>query len=229
VTVTHRIALDPNNQQETLLRQHAGWARFAWNWGVAETRRALDAGEKSATSHYRLRPAFNRVKQYVAPWSTVLSQNAAKYALIDLRLDTMHKATTAIAKRSRLVCIESLHVAGWLRNRRLSRATVDASPARFLSLLRWKCQREGVRLVETGPFYPSSKTCSACGAVNADLRLDETWRCPACGAMHHRDDNAALNLRRQGLAADVESVSDGRVVAVLDEASTRQIIPHLCR
>ena len=57
--ITHRIALDPTNRQETLLRQHAGYARFAWNWGVEESRRALRAGEKSATSHYRLRPAFN--------------------------------------------------------------------------------------------------------------------------------------------------------------------------
>ena len=84
MTVTHRIALDPNDRQETLLRQHAGGARFAWNWGVAETRRALDAGEKAATSHYRLRPAFNQVKRHIAPWSAALSQNAAKYALIDL-------------------------------------------------------------------------------------------------------------------------------------------------
>ena len=84
MTITHRIALDPTDRQETRLRQHAGWARFAWNWGVAETRRALDAGENSATSHYRLRPAFNRVKAGIAPWSAVLSQNAAKYALIDL-------------------------------------------------------------------------------------------------------------------------------------------------
>ena len=43
--VTHRIALDPNDRQETLLRQHAGYARFAWNWGVAESRRALEEEE----------------------------------------------------------------------------------------------------------------------------------------------------------------------------------------
>lgn len=94
--------------------------------------------------------------------------------MTNLRLDVMHKATTAIAKGSRLVCIEALNVAGWLRNRRLSRATADASPSRFLSLLKWKCQREGVRLVEADRFYPSSKTCSACGAINEPLRFEET-------------------------------------------------------
>ena len=143
----------------------------------------------------------------------------------NLRQEVAHKATTAIAKRSRLVCVESLHVVGWMRNRRLSRSTADASPSSFLSLLKWKCQCDGVRLVEVDRFYPSSKTCSACGLVNGELQMEERWRCPACGASYNRDDNAALNLRRQGLAADVEGVSDGRLAAVPGEASTRQIIP----
>ena len=89
----------------------------------------------------------------------------------NLRQEVAHKATTAIAKRSRLVCVESLHVVGWMRNRRLSRSTADASPSSFLSLLKWKCQRDGVRLVEVDRFYPSSKTCSACGLVNGELQV----------------------------------------------------------
>ena len=142
-----------------------------------------------------------------------------------MRMDCAHKATTAIAKRSRLVCVESLNVSGWMCNRRLSRSTADASPSRFLSLLAWKCRREGARLVEVDRFYPSSKTCFACGEVNARLKMEERWRCPVCGARHDRDDNAAQNLRRQGLAADVEGVSDSRMAAVPCEASTGQIIP----
>ena len=114
----------------------------------------------------------------------------------NLRHEVAHKATTAIAKRSKLVCVESLHVAGWMRNRRLSRSTADASLGRFLSLLKWKCKREGVRLVEVERFYPSSKTCSSCGSVNAALGMEAGWSCPVCGARHNRDDNAVLNLRR---------------------------------
>ncbi len=145
--------------------------------------------------------------------------------VVSIRLDAAHKSTTAIAKRSRLVCVESLHVVGWMRNRRLSRSTADASPSSFLSLLKWKCQCDGVRLVEVDRFYPSSKTCSSCGVVNGDLRMEERWCCPVCGASHNRDDNAALNLRRQVLASDVEGMSDGRLAAEPGEASTRQIIP----
>ena len=82
--ITHRIALDPTNKQRTLLRQHARYAHFAWNWGVAESRRALDDAEPSATRQQRIRPLFNSLKAELAPWSGVLSQNAAKYALVDL-------------------------------------------------------------------------------------------------------------------------------------------------
>lgn len=82
--ITHRVALDPTNKQKTLFRQHAGFARFAWNRCLEESRRALDAGEAGATSQYRLRRLFNSVKGEIAPWSGSLSQNAAKYALVGL-------------------------------------------------------------------------------------------------------------------------------------------------
>lgn len=130
---------------------------------------------------------------------------------------------TALSDKTRLL----LTIEGWMRNRRLARATADASPGRFLSLLKWKCRREGAALVEVDRFYPSSKTCSTlgCGHANTALKSEEHWQCPGCGTRHHRDENASVNLRRQALAADVEGMSDGRLAAVLGEASTRQMIP----
>ena len=44
-------------------------------------------------------------------------------------------------------------------------------------------------------WFPSSKTCSACGTVNADLKRERMWICPNCGARHDRNLNAAINLR----------------------------------
>jgi putative transposase len=41
--------------------------------------------------------------------------------------------------------------------------------------------------------------CGACGAINAALRLSEReWTC-GCGVRHDRDQNAAQNIRREGL------------------------------
>ena len=77
----HRVALKPTAEQETLFGQHAGYARFAYNWAIAEFRAGLEVGEW--LTDRTLRPRWNRVKGMVAPWGTDLSQNAAKYAIID--------------------------------------------------------------------------------------------------------------------------------------------------
>ena len=44
-------------------------------------------------------------------------------------------------------------------------------------------------------WFPSSKTCSACGTVNAKLKRERMWTCPSCGVRHDRNLNAAINLR----------------------------------
>ena len=64
-----------------LFSQHAGYARFAYNWAVGEFKAGLDIGEW--LSERTLRPRWNKVKGMIAPWGAVLSQNAAKYAIID--------------------------------------------------------------------------------------------------------------------------------------------------
>ena len=48
-------------------------------------------------------------------------------------------------------------------------------------------------------FYPSSKTCSTCGYVNAKLKRERYWQCPSCTTIHERNENAAASL--QGLLA----------------------------
>ena len=44
-------------------------------------------------------------------------------------------------------------------------------------------------------WFPSSRTCSACGTVNPKLKRERTWNCPNCGTTHDRNLNAAINLR----------------------------------
>ena len=79
---SHRVALKPTPEQESLFSQHAGYARFAYNWAVGEFKAGLDVGEWLPDQ--TLRPRWNVVKGIIAPWGTELSQNAAKYAIIDL-------------------------------------------------------------------------------------------------------------------------------------------------
>ena len=77
----HKIALAPTPEQEVRFGQHAGYARFAYNWAVGEFKAGLDVGEW--LNHQSLRPRWTVVKGIIAPWAAELSQNAAKYAIID--------------------------------------------------------------------------------------------------------------------------------------------------
>jgi putative transposase len=120
----------------------------------------------------------------------------------NIRRDAFHKLTTALATQHGTIVVEQLNVQGMLRNRRLARAVADAGMAELRHQLWYKTSWYGSRLLLANPFYPSSKTCSACGWVKAKLTLDEhIFRCEACGAATDRDRNAARNLAK--LAHDV--------------------------
>jgi putative transposase len=396
----HRIALKPRPEQEVLFVQQAGYARFAYNWGVAEFKAGLDVGEW--LSERTLRPRWNKVKGMIAPWGSELSQNAAKYAIIDLgqaaegwgeycrrvkagqrpsrrvgfprfkrrkheqgfradngpdtvkvagkivilpkigqvatveqlrfagsirevtvnrtadtwfacccvedgqepppvkdgptigvdvgvgtmatcsdgttvenpralanglkqlrrldkalarsrnvhgrsnhsnrrerlyanrrrrharvvnvRNDNHHKATTAIAKSAGRVVVETLNVAGMMRNRRLARAIADAGMSGFLAKLEYKCRWYGAEFVKADRWFASSKLCAHCGWKNEDLTLsDREWWCGGCGVLNERDYNAALNLSNwPGLSFPVSGRGDcvsPATPAVVGEAS----------
>jgi putative transposase len=114
---------------------------------------------------------------------------------VNLRRDAIHKLTTRLAIEYGTVVVEQLNVAGMVRNRRLARALSDAGVAELRRQLGYKTAWYGSRLVVADRFYPSSKTCSACGWVKAKLTLAErTFTCEACGLRIDRDLNAARNL-----------------------------------
>jgi putative transposase len=99
------------------------------------------------------------------------------------------------------IVIEDLNVVGMVRNRRLAKAISDCGWGEFRRQLEYKCERVGRELVVTDRWYPSSKTCSMCGHLLAELSLStRIWTCPHCRARHDRDLNAAKNILAAGLA-----------------------------
>jgi putative transposase len=113
----------------------------------------------------------------------------------NLRRGALHQLTTQLATRHGIVVVEQLHMAGMVRNRPLARALTDSGMAQLRRLLAYKTGWYGSRLIVAGRFYPSSKTCSACGWVKAKFTLSElTFKCGACGLVLDRDLNAARNL-----------------------------------
>jgi putative transposase len=116
-----------------------------------------------------------------------------------IRRDGLHKLTSRLVTEHGTVVVEHLNVAGMLRSRHLARAISDAGFGQLRRLLGYKAIWYGARLVESGPFFASSKTCSACGTARATLRLDERiFHCDdaKCGLTLDRDLNASRNLAK---------------------------------
>jgi putative transposase len=115
----------------------------------------------------------------------------------NLRREQAHQLTTALTREFGVIGVETLAVKNLMRNPRLARHIADVGWGTILAQLSYKTSWSGSVLVAADRFYPSSKTCSACGAVKAKLRLaDRVFTCDddACGHEQDRDLNAALNL-----------------------------------
>ncbi|MGH3634452.1 MAG: IS607 family element RNA-guided endonuclease TnpB, partial [Mycobacterium sp.] len=119
----------------------------------------------------------------------------------DVRTHHLHVLTTRLAKTHGRIVVEGLDAAGMLRQKGLTgararrRGLSDAAlgtPRRHLS---YKTGWYGSQLVVADRWFPSSKTCHACGHVQ-DIGWAEHWQCEACSVSHQRDDNASINLAR---------------------------------
>jgi putative transposase len=128
--------------------------------------------------------------------------------ITDRRRDHLHKLSTRIIRENQTVIIEDLPVRNMVRNHCLARAISDASWAELRRQLEYKADWYGRTVIGVDRFYPSSKTCSACGVITAKMPLNiREWVCASCGTLHDRDVNAAKVIRAEGLS--VQACGDG--------------------
>jgi putative transposase len=113
----------------------------------------------------------------------------------DARRDFLHKASTDLVRRFDAIAVEDLAPSNMVRNRKLAKAISRSGWAEFRAMLMYKAHRDGREIAIVDRWFPSSKTCSACGYLLANLSLGTRWwTCPGCGTRHCRDINAAKNL-----------------------------------
>ncbi|WP_053749518.1 RNA-guided endonuclease InsQ/TnpB family protein [Streptomyces sp. MMG1533] len=123
--------------------------------------------------------------------------------ITDRRRDGLHKLTSKLVRENQMLVIEDLTVRNMVRNRSLARAISDAAWSEFRSMLEYKAAWYGREVIAVDRWFPSSKLCSACGALQDKMPLSvRTWTCD-CGTTHDRDVNAAQNLLGAGLALTV--------------------------
>jgi putative transposase len=119
----------------------------------------------------------------------------------DRRRDFLHRTTTRLTRTKSAIAVETLHVKGMVKNRRLARAVSDAGFGEFVRQLDYKADWYGSIVWKADRWFPSSKTCNECKQVNRALALaDRVWVCTGCGTPHDRDENAADNLLAAMLA-----------------------------
>src|SRR5439155_7663027 len=139
------------------------------------------------------------------------------------RTDFLHRTSTNLVRRYDTIVIEDLAVTNMVRNRWLAKAISDCGWGALRQMLEYKAGRAGRTLVVIDRWYPSSKTCSACGHLLAKLSLStRTWTCPGCRTPHDRDINAAKNILAAGLAVTACGGDVRRVGATPTQTPVKQ-------
>ena len=117
------------------------------------------------------------------------------------RNDYLHKLSTKLINENQVICLETLSVKDMESNSKLAKNIVDASWAKFISLLQYKARWNDRIVIQVPSNYPSSQICATCGYQNKitkDLSIRKIV-CPKCGTSYDRDVNAAKNILNKGL------------------------------
>lgn len=145
--------------------------------------RELSSKQKGSNNRQKARMTLARVHKRIA----------------DKRRDHHFKLARELALRYDYLFLENLNLKGM--QRLWGKKVGDLGFARFIRILHHQSSKAGTVVHHTDRWFPSSKKCSACGAINETLNLkDRCWQC-ACGAVHDRDHNAALNILREGASS----------------------------
>lgn len=138
---------------------------------LAKAQRRLSRKQKGSANWHKQRRKVARLHSRVS----------------DQRRDFLHQLSTRLVHRYDVLCTESLAVKNMVRNPKLAGPISDAGWGAFVQMLSYKAEWYGKTLVKADRFFPSSKTCSACGFVLESLPLDvRRWECPKCKTDHQR-------------------------------------------
>jgi len=134
--------------------------------------------------------------------------NCIHRKIANQRKDFLHKKSNEITNQHDLVCTESLDMKA-LSNKGFhnGKSTLDNGYGMFLNMLSYKQERKGHHFIKIDKFYPSSQLCSCCNHRQPMPLYVRTYKCPNCGMVTNRDENAAVNIRNEGYRLFLEQIA----------------------
>ena len=150
---------------------------------LRNAQKALSRSQRNSKNHQKL----------------LIKKQKVQNRINNIRQDVTHKFTSTITKNHGVVVVEDLDVKEMIE-KAPAKVVRRAFNSSLMLAVHWQLSYKARKLVKASQFYPSSKTCSNCGAIKSDLKVSErTYKCEHCGAVLDRDLNAAINLMQAGL------------------------------
>ena len=155
---------------------------------LAKRQRAFSRTQKDSKGHEKARLKVAKCHQKIK----------------NQRNDFLQKLSAKLIRENQVICLEGLSVKGMERNKKLAKSVADASFSKFVSMLEYKAEWYGRKVVKIDRFYPSTQLCSGCGYKNESIKglkglKVREWICPICGEVHDRDLNASRNILKEGI------------------------------
>lgn len=156
--------------------------------------------QKSQKKIKKLSKSLSRKKKFSKNWRKSSTKLAKAHKNIGNQRDYRnHSISKQLVDLYDFIGMESLQVKNMMKNKRLSKAIADVAWFDLNTKLKYKMTEKQGHVVQIDTFYPSTKTCSNCGAIKEMSLEIREYHCPECNFVKDRDENAALNIERESL------------------------------
>jgi putative transposase len=209
----------PEHPATGIVGVDVGIARFA-TLSTGQVFEAVNSFKHKQAKLARYQRALARKVKFSSNWKKQKGKISKLHSTIaNIRKDYLHKTSSAIIQNHAMIVIEDLQVGNMSKSAKgtieakgrnvkaksgLNRSILDQGWFEFRRQLTYKTAQRGSTLVVADRWYPSSKACSCCGHHMENMPLSvRSWQCPVCEVTHHRDINAAVNLKNMAVTSTV--------------------------
>ena len=138
------------------------------------------------------------------------------------RSDFLHKVSKELVEEYDFIAMEDLKIKNMVKNKYLAKSISDAGWNKLVSFITYKAGEAGTKVELVDP-KGTSQVCSGCGEIVQKTLAVRTHKCPYCGLEIDRDENAAINILRRGLATHVgQGLPEFTPVEILSRVSMKQ-------